>query len=112
MPTLFVWPPGSGNISRTAAEANAKQVTGPYRFEIVEGVHQPILQAAPEVLTPMLLEHLAEWVHDAPAFLIGLARPELRELRLLRDENARLKRLVADLTLDKQILSDVVKKKI
>jgi putative transposase len=37
---------------------------------------------------------------------------ELRELRLLRDENARLKRLVADLTLDKQILSDVVKKKI
>ena len=37
---------------------------------------------------------------------------ELSELRLLRDENARLKRLVADLTLDKQILSDVVKKKI
>ena len=37
---------------------------------------------------------------------------ELRELRLLRDENSRLKRLVADLTLDKQILSDVVKKKI
>jgi putative transposase len=37
---------------------------------------------------------------------------ELRELRLLRDENTRLKRLVADLTLDKQILSDVVKKKI
>ncbi len=37
---------------------------------------------------------------------------KLRELRLLRDENARLKRLVADLTLDKQILSDVVKKKI
>ena len=37
---------------------------------------------------------------------------ELRELRLLRDENAQLKRLVADLTMDKQILSDVVKKKI
>ena len=36
---------------------------------------------------------------------------ELRELRLLRDKNARPKRLVADLTLDKQILSDVVKKK-
>ena len=31
-------------------------------------------------------------------------------LRQLRDENARLKRLVADLTLDKQILTDVVKK--
>ena len=36
---------------------------------------------------------------------------ELRELRQLREENARLKRLVADLTLDKQILTDVVKKK-
>lgn len=29
----------------------------------------------------------------------------------MREENARLKRLVADLTLDKQILSDVVKKR-
>jgi putative transposase len=36
---------------------------------------------------------------------------ELRELRQLREENARLKRLVADLTLDFQILTDVVKKK-
>ena len=36
---------------------------------------------------------------------------ELRELRQLREENARLKRLVADLTLDKQILTDVVKEK-
>jgi pimeloyl-ACP methyl ester carboxylesterase len=60
MPTLFIWPPGSGNISRASAEANANQVTGPYRFEILEDVHQPILQAAPEILTKMLLEHLAE----------------------------------------------------
>ena len=37
---------------------------------------------------------------------------ELRKLRLLHEENSRLKRLVADLTLDKQILSDVVKKKL
>ena len=29
---------------------------------------------------------------------------ELNELRVLRDENHRLKRLVADLTLDKHIL--------
>lgn len=33
---------------------------GPYRFEILENVHQPILQAAPEKLTAMLLEHLTE----------------------------------------------------
>jgi len=40
----------------------------------------------------------------------NLGVSELRELRQLRDENTRLKRLMADLTLDKQILSDVVKK--
>ena len=37
--------------------------------------------------------------------------PEVRELRQMRDENARLKRLVADLTLDKQILQEVIRKK-
>ena len=37
---------------------------------------------------------------------------ELRRLKMLEDENARLKRIVADLTLDKQILQDVVQKKL
>ncbi len=37
---------------------------------------------------------------------------ELRQLRQLTEENARLKRLVADLTLDKQILQEVIKKKL
>jgi putative transposase len=37
---------------------------------------------------------------------------ELNELRVLRDENQRLKRLVADLTLDKHILQEVVAKKV
>ena len=34
------------------------------------------------------------------------------EIRQLRDENARLKRLVADLSLDKHILSEVIRKKV
>lgn len=42
----------------------------------------------------------------------GLGISELRELRQLREENAKLKRLVADLTLDKHILSEVVRKKV
>ena len=37
---------------------------------------------------------------------------EIRELRQPRDENVRLKRLVADLTLDKHILGEVVRKKL
>jgi putative transposase len=36
---------------------------------------------------------------------------ELRRLRLLEEENRKLKQLVADLTLDKHILQEVVKKK-
>jgi putative transposase len=40
---------------------------------------------------------------------MGIA--ELRRLRQLEDENRRLKRLVADLTLDKQMLQDVLSKK-
>ena len=42
----------------------------------------------------------------------GLGLTELRELRQLRDENAKLKRLVADLTLDRHVLQEIVKKKI
>ena len=41
-----------------------------------------------------------------------LGLTEIRELRQLRDENARLKRLVADLTLDKHILGEVIAKKL
>jgi putative transposase len=36
---------------------------------------------------------------------------ELRRLRQLEDENGRLKRLVADLTLDKHMLSEALRKK-
>ena len=42
----------------------------------------------------------------------GLGINELRELRQLRDENGRLKRLVADLSLDRQILQEIVSKKL
>ena len=42
----------------------------------------------------------------------GLSLTELRELRQLREENAKLKRLVADLTLDRHVLQEIVKKKI
>ena len=41
---------------------------------------------------------------------LGVA--ELRKMKMLEDENARLKRIVADLTLDKQILQEAVRKKI
>jgi putative transposase len=36
---------------------------------------------------------------------------EARELRMLREENIKLKKLVADLSLDKVMLQDVLQKK-
>jgi putative transposase len=37
---------------------------------------------------------------------------DLRRLRSLEDENSRLKRLVADLTLDKHMLAEALRKKV
>lgn len=41
----------------------------------------------------------------------GLGLSELRRLKQLEEENRQLKKLVADLSLDKQMLQDVLSKK-
>lgn len=41
----------------------------------------------------------------------GMGVTEIRRLKQLEDENAKLKRVVADLTLDKTMLQDVLRKK-
>ena len=41
----------------------------------------------------------------------GMGVTEIRRLKQLEDENAKLKRVVADLTLDKAMLQDVLRKK-
>ena len=42
----------------------------------------------------------------------GMGVAELRRLRQLEEENRKLKKLVADLTLDKHILQEVLQKKV
>ena len=42
----------------------------------------------------------------------GLGVSELRRLKQLEDENRRLKQLVADLTLDKHMLQEMLRKKL
>jgi putative transposase len=42
----------------------------------------------------------------------GLGVSELRRLKMLEEENYKLKQIVADLSLDKQMLQDVLKKKL
>ena len=41
----------------------------------------------------------------------GLGISELRRLKQLEEENQKLKQIVADLSLDKQMLQDIIKKK-
>ncbi len=43
---------------------------------------------------------------------VGLGVSELRRLKQLEDENVKLKQLVADLSLDKKMLQDVLSKKL
>ena len=42
----------------------------------------------------------------------GLMPSELRRLKQLEEENSRLKRMVADLSLDKEMLQDVIRRKL
>jgi putative transposase len=42
----------------------------------------------------------------------GLDVSEAKRLKQLEDENARLKKIVADLTLDREMLQDVIKRKL
>jgi putative transposase len=44
--------------------------------------------------------------------IAGMGVAELRELRHLRNENTKLKSLVADLSLDKHMLQEVLSKKV
>ena len=42
---------------------------------------------------------------------LGMGVAEVRKLKILEEENRKLKQLVADLSLDKQMLQDVLRKK-
>ena len=42
----------------------------------------------------------------------GMTAPEMRRLKAPEDENSRLKKLVAELSLDKEMLQDVVRRKL
>jgi putative transposase len=42
----------------------------------------------------------------------GLLPTEMRRLKQLEEENAKLKKLVADLSLDKEMLQDVIRRKL
>ena len=58
-PTMFVWSTNDMALGREGAEATAKYVDGPYRFEVLEGVSHWIPEEAADALCRLLLDHLA-----------------------------------------------------
>jgi pimeloyl-ACP methyl ester carboxylesterase len=59
VPTLYVWSDQDPALGRDAAEATGALVTGPYRFEVLEGIGHWIPELAADRFTPLLLEHLS-----------------------------------------------------
>lgn len=60
MPTLYVWSDEDPALGRDAAESTAAHVSGPYRFEVLEGVGHWIPELAADRFTRLLLEHLRQ----------------------------------------------------
>jgi pimeloyl-ACP methyl ester carboxylesterase len=59
VPTLYVWSTDDVALGREAAEGTAAEVSGPYRFEVLDGVSHWIPEVAPDALNALLVEHLA-----------------------------------------------------
>ena len=60
VPTLYVWSDQDAALGPTAAHGTAAHVTGPYRFEVLEGVSHWIPEEAATAFVPLLLEHLGD----------------------------------------------------
>jgi pimeloyl-ACP methyl ester carboxylesterase len=61
VPTLFVWSDGDTAVLRKAAETCHKWVTGPYRFEVLQGVSHWIPDEAPDVAAALLVEQFTAY---------------------------------------------------
>lgn len=78
-------------------------VTKLRQIEVLHGQGMPIAQAAREVETTEQTYY--RWRKQYG----GMNRDQLKRLKELEKENQRLKRAVADLTLDKQILAEAAR---
>ncbi len=60
-PTMFTWSDGDTALCIDGALLTAEYVSGPYRFEVLEGVSHWIPDLAAEAMTTLLLEHLSRY---------------------------------------------------
>jgi len=58
VPTTYVWSTGDIAIGRRAAELTSRWVTGPFDFEVLDGVSHWIPEQAPDELAAFILERI------------------------------------------------------
>jgi pimeloyl-ACP methyl ester carboxylesterase len=59
VPTLFMWSDGDRFVSRAAAGLCGRYVSGPYRFEVLEGASHWLPEEVPEPVAALLVAHFA-----------------------------------------------------
>jgi pimeloyl-ACP methyl ester carboxylesterase len=65
VPTLYLWGTADTMVGRTAAEATARHVNGPYQFEVLEGVGHYVTDQVPQRVNEALLAHLMQFMSHA-----------------------------------------------
>jgi pimeloyl-ACP methyl ester carboxylesterase len=60
VPTLYIWGDADDTVGRFAAEGTVDFIAAPYRFEVLPGVGHFAADQAPELVSDLLLQHLAE----------------------------------------------------
>jgi pimeloyl-ACP methyl ester carboxylesterase len=60
MPTLYVWSTKDVALGRTAAELTASCVSGPYRFEVLDGVSHWIPEEVPDTVVRLVLDQVGK----------------------------------------------------
>ncbi len=78
------------------------------RPEVKVNLAHPARKSRPARRLGFILRRTYRWRKEFG----GLKVEQAKRLKALEKKNSRLKRLVAELSLDKQILTDVVKKKL
>ena len=58
VPTLYIWSSGDDYLVREAAEQTKAHVSGPYQFEVLEGVNHWVPEVAADEVNRLLLAHL------------------------------------------------------
>jgi pimeloyl-ACP methyl ester carboxylesterase len=59
VPTLYVYATGDIALGRKAADLTERYVTGPFRYEVLEGMSHWIPEVAPNLVVELLLEHFS-----------------------------------------------------